>query len=96
MELASDNPPRLIDVREPDEVSRGMIAGAESIPLGQLADRLGELNPGDDLVVNCRSGGRSGRAVEFLLGQGFSRVRNVAGGVLAWRERIDPSFPDPG
>lgn len=95
LELDSSNPPRLIDVREQDEVEIGMIPGAEWIPLGELADRLGELNPDDDLVINCRSGGRSGKATVFLLEQGFRHVRNVAGGVLAWRAEVDPSFPDP-
>ncbi|MBL8049155.1 MAG: sulfurtransferase [Chthonomonas sp.] len=95
-EMAGPNPPRLIDVREPSETERGMLPGAEAIPLGQIADRLGELNPTDDLVIQCRSGGRSARAAEFLLGQGFQRVRNLKGGAIAWRAEIDPSFPDLG
>ncbi len=82
----------LLDVREPFEWDIAHIEGAKLIPLGELAARLGELNPADEIVVQCKSGGRSGRAVEFLQQNGFSRVSNLAGGILAWADRIDPSI----
>jgi adenylyltransferase/sulfurtransferase len=81
----------LLDVREPFEWDIARIEGAKLIPLGELTSRLGELNPADEIVVQCKSGGRSGRAVEFLQQNGFSRVSNLAGGILAWADRIDPS-----
>ena len=81
----------LLDVREPFEWDIARIDGARLIPLGELSTRLGELNPADEIVVQCKSGGRSARAVEFLLQNGFSRVSNLAGGILAWADQIDPS-----
>lgn len=81
----------LLDVREPFEWDIARIEGAMLIPLGELALRLGELNPADEIVVQCKSGGRSARAVEFLQENGFSHVSNLVGGILAWADRIDPS-----
>jgi adenylyltransferase/sulfurtransferase len=81
----------LLDVREPFEWDIARIEGATLIPLGELASRLGELNPADEIVVQCKSGGRSARAVEFLQENGFSHVSNLVGGILAWADRIDPS-----
>jgi len=81
----------LLDVREPFEWDIARIEGATLIPLGELASRLGELNPTDEIVVQCKSGGRSARAVEFLQENGFSHVSNLVGGILAWADRIDPS-----
>lgn len=81
----------LLDVREPHEVEICEIGG-RVIPLGQLAERKGELDPGAHIVVYCRSGGRSAKAVEILRGAGFGNAWNVNGGILAWIERIDPSL----
>lgn len=81
----------LLDVREPFESDIARIEGAILIPLGELASRLGELNPTDEIVVQCKSGGRSARAVEFLQENGFSHVSNLVGGILAWADRIDPA-----
>lgn len=83
----------LVDVREPFEWEIARIPGAILIPLGELPSRLSELNPSDELVIQCRSGGRSANAVQFLQEQGFSKVSNLAGGILAWSERIDSSVP---
>lgn len=83
----------LLDVREQDEYEFCRLPGSKLIPLGELPDRLGELDPAADLVVHCRSGGRSAKAVAFLRQNGFPKAVNVAGGVLAWAERIDPSLP---
>ena len=85
----------LIDVREPYEWDIGNLGpqGAKIIPLGELPRRFGEIDSSSDVVVYCRSGARSGRAADFLRGQGFVRVRNLEGGILAWSDEIDPSIP---
>jgi len=83
----------LIDVREPFEWDIARIPGAILIPLGELPSRLSELDPADDLVIQCKSGGRSANAVQFLQAQGFSKVSNLAGGIHAWSDRIDPAVP---
>jgi sulfur-carrier protein adenylyltransferase/sulfurtransferase len=85
----------LIDVREPYEWDIGNLgpSGARLIPLGDLPSRFGEIDPDDDVVVYCRSGARSGRAADFLRSQGYGRVRNMEGGMLAWSEEIDASIP---
>jgi molybdopterin/thiamine biosynthesis adenylyltransferase/rhodanese-related sulfurtransferase len=82
----------LLDVREPFELEIARLADARHIPLGELANRIGELDRGQDLVVFCRSGVRSATAVRMLLAAGFPRVRNLAGGILAWAETIDPTL----
>lgn len=74
---------KLIDVREVDEVESGRIPGMIHIPLGLLEFRMHELNKNDSYVIVCRSGGRSGRATQFLESQGFD-VSNMVGGMLAW------------
>jgi adenylyltransferase/sulfurtransferase len=83
----------LLDVREPQEYEIARIEGARLIPLGQLPDRLGELNNDVALVVHCHSGMRSARAVQFLRQTGFPQAVNLAGGIDAWSERIDPAVP---
>ena len=83
----------LLDVREPFEWEIAKIPGAILIPLGDLPTRFGELNTSDVIVVQCKSGGRSANAVEFLQDNGFSKVCNLAGGIHAWSDRIDPSTP---
>jgi rhodanese-related sulfurtransferase len=72
-----------LDVREPDEWQAGHIQGAVHIPLGELPARVGELSPDDQIVVICRSGARSGRAVGWLNQNGYD-VLNVDGGMVAW------------
>lgn len=74
----------LLDVRRPDEYSAGYIENAINIPLEEIADRMGELDPNDEIVVYCRSGGRSLIATITLLMNGFTNVHNMAGGVLGW------------
>ena len=81
--------PLILDVREPYE-ARICSLGGVLIPLGELPARAGELDPSRELVVLCRSGVRSARAVAFLRQAGFGKARNLAGGILAWAERIDP------
>ncbi len=83
----------LIDVREQGEYDLCRIPGSKLIPLGQLESRLKELDPSAPTAVHCRSGGRSARAVKVMREKGFTKVVSVAGGILAWAERIDPSVP---
>ena len=85
-------PPRLIDVREPWEVAMAAIPGAIHIPLNELPQRLGELDPKADTVVMCKAGGRSLRAAMFLQTRGFSHVANLTGGIDAWTRDVDPSL----
>jgi len=86
-------PVLLLDVREPNECQICRISGATLIPLGQLLSRADELSAAEDIVVYCRSGVRSRRAVELLKSKGFPRVRNLRGGILAWTDQVDPSMP---
>lgn len=83
----------ILDVREDDEWALGRAAGAQHIPLGQLPDRLEELDPDTDYYLICRTGGRSARAAEFMVGRGYSAL-NVAGGSGAWLEAGKPMEAD--
>ena len=86
----------LLDVREPREFEICRIPGSTLIPLGELPKRLAEVPQGTDapeIVVHCKSGVRSAKAVKLLREQGITRARNLKGGILAWIERIDPSLP---
>ena len=84
----------LLDVREPHEVPIANI-GAPLIPLGQLEQRLGELAAYKDreIVIHCRSGARSQKAALILKNAGFTHPENLAGGILAWADKIDPTMP---
>ncbi|MCJ7661286.1 MAG: molybdopterin-synthase adenylyltransferase MoeB [Anaerolineales bacterium] len=84
---------RLLDVREPHELEISHLDGATVIPLGQLAARLSELDSAEEMVVLCKSGTRSARALELLVSAGFRNVKNLDGGINAWAEEIDPSLP---
>lgn len=83
-----------IDVREPDEYEAFNL-GARLIPVGELMNRLWELEPHKDeeIVVHCKSGGRSGMAQGLMLAHGFTRVRNLSGGVMAWLDAFGPTKP---
>jgi len=83
----------LLDVREPHEYEICQLDNSAMIPLGQLQARVGELNPESNLVVYCRSGVRSMKAVKFLSEAGFGTVRNLVGGVLSWADKVDPGMP---
>jgi rhodanese-related sulfurtransferase len=78
---------RIVDVREPDELTGdlGHIPGVDPVPLGTLAAQAARWDRSADIVVVCRSGGRSARAAEVLVAAGFRRVMNLAGGMLAYR-----------
>ena len=83
----------LVDVREPREWGISDLSDSVKIPLGTLPQSLDKLSKDDDIVVYCRTGGRSGNAVQFLMQNGYSRVRNLVGGINRWAERIDTSLP---
>ena len=83
----------LIDVREPHEYDICRIPGSRLIPLGEVPGRMHELNSADELVVHCRSGARSAKAVDFLMKSGFRKIRNLKGGILAWSDQVDPTVP---
>jgi molybdopterin/thiamine biosynthesis adenylyltransferase/rhodanese-related sulfurtransferase len=82
----------VLDVREPHEYQIANIGG-HLIPLNDLPKRIGELDREKNIVVQCKSGGRSQRGAEFLQQQGFTHVENLAGGITAWSEKVDPSVP---
>ena len=63
------------------------------IPLGDLAKRMNELDSAKEIVAHCKSGARSGKAVDFLRQAGFKKVRNMKGGILAWSDKVDPRVP---
>jgi adenylyltransferase/sulfurtransferase len=93
--LETGEPLLLIDVREPFEwdIANLEAQGAKLIPLGELSDRLDELDPDTDIVLYCRSGGRSAGAARHLLAHGFQRVWNLKGGIKGWAQTIDPEMP---
>lgn len=78
----------IIDVREDEEVAMGKIPGAHHIRLGELVNRLEELDKNEHYFMVCRSGGRSAMACELLIDEGFN-VTNMAGGMLAWEDEIE-------
>jgi adenylyltransferase/sulfurtransferase len=83
----------LIDVREPHEYDICRIPGSRLIPLGEVPRRMHELNSADELVVHCRSGARSAKAVDFLMKSGFRKIHNLKGGILGWSDQVDPAVP---
>jgi adenylyltransferase/sulfurtransferase len=85
----------IIDVREPHEWQIANLEnfGSRLIPLGQFPDRINELNPQDDIVVHCKMGGRSAKAYDVLKKAGFTRIKNLKGGILAWADQVDQSLP---
>jgi rhodanese-related sulfurtransferase len=84
---------QLVDVREPWEVARCLIEGSQAVPMGEIAARLGELDPGRRTVVVCHHGARSMQVAMWLAGQGFGEVINLRGGIDAWARAIDPAMP---
>jgi adenylyltransferase/sulfurtransferase len=83
----------LIDVREPHELNIAQIPNVRLIPLGTLAEALPTLDSSREAVVICRTGARSGRAVQQLRAAGFRKVWNLAGGIHRWADEVDPSLP---
>jgi adenylyltransferase/sulfurtransferase len=83
----------IVDVREPNEYQINRIAGSQLIPLGELPRRYAELDPEAELVMQCKSGGRSAKAADYLRSVGFKKVLNLKGGILDWIDKVDPSQP---
>jgi adenylyltransferase/sulfurtransferase len=83
----------VLDVRESQEYQICRIPSSTLIPLGDLPQRLTELEGHDDMVVHCKSGVRSAKAVKLLREAGFSQAKNLRGGILAWIDKVDPSLP---
>lgn len=90
--LAADKSLVVIDVREPHEWAAGHLPEAKHIPLQQVPARLAEIPKDAEVVMVCRSGGRSGRAQQFLMSNGYKRVRNLTGGMLGWKRDVDPAM----
>ena len=92
--IETGEPLQLIDVREPFEwdIANLGAQGAVLIPLGDLADRLNELDRDTDIVLYCRSGSRSAGAARHLQAHGFERVWNLKGGIRGWAEAVDPDM----
>jgi molybdopterin/thiamine biosynthesis adenylyltransferase/rhodanese-related sulfurtransferase len=83
----------LVDVREPYEYDICNIPGSKLIPLGELPARLSELDSADDIVLHCKVGGRSAKALKILQEAGFRKLSNLRGGITAWSDEVDPSVP---
>jgi adenylyltransferase/sulfurtransferase len=92
-ERVKHNHLKLLDVREPHELEISALPDAKNIPLGQLAARLSELDSAEDMVVFCKGGTRSARALELLVSAGFKKVKNLKGGINAWARDVDKSLP---
>ena len=84
---------KLLDVREPHELEISALPNAVNIPLGELAGRLSELDSADEMVVFCKGGSRSARALELLASAGFKKTKNLKGGINAWAKEVDASLP---
>lgn len=91
--LEHPSPFVLLDVREPHEIEIARLPGSHPIPLGELTDRLHELDPDHEIVIHCKAGGRSAKALEILREAGFANACHVRGGIDAWAEEIDPTMP---
>ncbi len=94
-QLIQSNPAtvRMIDVREPFEIEICRIAGAETIPMRQIPEHVATLPRDQHLLILCHHGNRSLRVTQFLRAQGFTAVSNIAGGIDAWAEELDPTMP---
>jgi len=93
--LAAGEDLLFVDCREADEYAVAKIEGAKLLPMSELAERIGELEPHRDrrIVIHCHHGGRSLRVANWLRGQGFSKAQSMAGGIDAWATEIDPTVP---
>lgn len=90
---AAGKDPVVIDVREPHEREIGFIPDSTLIPVGDVPARMHELNSADEIVLYCRTGVRSARALETLRSAGFAKLKNLTGGIHAWSDEVDPSIP---
>jgi molybdopterin/thiamine biosynthesis adenylyltransferase/rhodanese-related sulfurtransferase len=85
----------IIDVREPHEWQIANLEqyGSKLIPLGQIKERLAEINPDEEVMLHCKMGGRSAKAYEILKQAGYTKIKNVKGGITAWADQVDKSMP---
>jgi rhodanese-related sulfurtransferase len=91
VELFEAQKARLIDVREPWELTQASVPGAESIPMSEIAGRLQELSPAEPLLILCHSGVRSLNVTVWLRNQGYENAQSITGGIAAWAAEVDPS-----
>jgi rhodanese-related sulfurtransferase len=85
---------QLIDVRQPAEYAFAKIEGAKLIPLGEIIQRMDEIDPNRETIVQCKAGGRSATAIQALQRAGFTgELKNLRGGITAWSNEIDPKVP---
>lgn len=84
--LQNGEPLLILDVREDEEVAAGIIPGATHIPLGQLPMRHQEIPEADEIILVCRSGNRSGKALDYLESIGYKGLKNMTGGMLEWAD----------
>ena len=91
--LAGQDAPFILDVREPQEYQICNIPGSTLIPLGELPSRLHELEGRGEMIVHCKSGARSAKAVKLLREAGFAQAKNLRGGILRWIDAVDPTLP---
>jgi rhodanese-related sulfurtransferase len=83
----------ILDVRNPEEYQICKIAGSTLLPLPALPQRFGELDRNREIVVHCKSGMRSAKAIQFLRQQGFTKLINLKGGIISWVDKVDPTMP---
>ncbi len=85
---------QLIDVRQPDEFAFARIEGAKLIPLGEIINRMSEIDPNRETIIQCKAGGRSAMAIQALERAGFQgEMKNLRGGITAWSNEVDPKIP---
>lgn len=91
--IDNGNHPFVLDVREPFEVNIAKIEGTVHIPMKEVEYRIKELNPETEIIVQCKSGGRSAKICKLLINKKFKHIKNLKGGILAWSKEIDSSIP---
>jgi adenylyltransferase/sulfurtransferase len=85
---------QLIDVRQPEEYAFAKIEGAKLIPLGEIVQRMNEIDPNRETILQCKAGGRSAMAIQALQRAGFTgKMKNLRGGITAWSNDVDPKIP---
>ena len=85
---------QLVDVRQPDEYTFAKIEGAKLIPLGEIMRRMDELDDSKELILQCKAGGRSAHAIDFLTRAGYQgQMANLKGGITAWSNDVNPKIP---
>jgi len=88
-EMLADGSAIIVDVREHEELADAELKGALHIPMGEIADRVSELDPAQTTIVMCKLGGRSAMVCDFLAGQGFNKLYNLTGGIMGWASEVD-------